>query len=477
MFFYSMRAALALFVGLAAGSASLPIRNGTADVHAQRMFWQRVCRRVLLLVAAWTLAVTSVSAAGTPKLTLPQLIELARQENKDLQVARYAVEIGQARLVQAGRYTNPRLEVAGSDDFLFKNDGEYNGAIGLSQEFPIAGRILRQQDVARVDVALAEAEIKEAERCLAGEIAVNFYRFVTINHQIAVRDQLIDVDQKLVKITQDRLRAAEVSEVDVNTVQLDLQRLQQERARFLSQEQTLVATLNQQLGRPASSPLELDATIPQIESLSSVQLEQAKALELRPDLRMAMLEADRAGAEKALAQARRWEDWTVGLGVQQDRVAIDGAPQQGSDRALMLSLSIPLPLLNKNQGAIAEADATGRQARARIEALTLAIGTEVASPHAEASRLEKLLREFQDSLLPISERNVQLAQRGYGQGIVSILEVTQALRQQGDLNVAYNDTLDQYLGALARLHTAVGDYSAPVPAASGQASESIPRKN
>ena len=429
-------------------------------------------RLIIVLVAIALLSRVSL-AAGSAGLTPGEVIGIAVRDNKDLQAARYAVEIGRARLVQAGLYPNPRMGVSGGDDSMFRNEGEYSRSVGLSQEFPITGRILRQRDVARVDVALAEAEIQDAERRLAGEIAVSFYRFVVINHQIAVRDHLIDIGQKLAKVTQDRLRAAEVSELDVNTVQLDLQRLQQERARFLSQEQTLIATLNQQLGRPATSPLELDAATPGIEPLSSVELQQAKALKLRPDLRMAMLGADRAGAEKALAQARRWEDWTVGLGVEQNRLAIEGIPRQGSDRALMLSLSIPLPLLNRNQGAIAEADAAGRQARVRIEALTLRIGTEVASAHAEASRLEELLRQYKDSLLSISERNVQLAQRGYAQGVVSIFVAAQVLRQLGDLNVSYLDTLDQYLQVLVRLHTAVGDYSTPDSPASGQISEKI----
>lgn len=416
--------------------------------------------RVLLTIAAATIAITPANAAGAPKLTLPQLIQIARQENKDLQAARYAVEIGRARLVQAGRYPNPRMEVSRSDDFLFGNEGEYSGSVGFSQEFPIAGRILRQRDLALVNIALAEAEIEDFERRLAGEVATNFYRYVMLDRQIAIRDRLIDVGQKLARVTQDRLRAAEVSELDVNTVQLDLQRMQQERARLLTQMQSLFAALNQQLGRPAPSPLELDTAIPEIEPLAGVEFQQARALELRADLRMANLEADRAGAEKALARAQRWEDWAVGIGMEQGRLAIEGAPRQGNDRVLMLRLTIPLPLLNKNQGAIAEADAAGRQAVAEIAALQLDIDTAVASAHGEASRLEELLRQFRSDLLPISERNAELAQRGYAQGLVSIFEATLALRQQGDLNAAYLETFDQYLGALVRLHTAVGDYIA-----------------
>jgi len=59
---------------------------------------------------------------------------------------------------------------------------------------------------------------------------------------------------------------------------------------------------------------------------------------------------------------------------------------------------------------------------------------------------------------PVAERNVGLAQKGYGQGLVTILEVVQAQRQQAELKAAALNTLDQYLQALVRLHTAVGDY-------------------
>lgn len=426
--------------------------------------WLAATASPTLLFLIVITAMSSARAAEPVKLTLPQVIQTAQQENKALQAARYALDIAQARLVQAGQYPNPQVEIAGSHDFLFRNEGEYGGSVVLSQEFPITGRIFHQQEVARVDLVLAQAEIDEAERRLAAEVAANFYRLVVLERQIAARTQLIDAEQKLAKVTQARLRAAEVSELDVNTIQLDLRRLQQERARLLNEQLTVTASLNQQLGRAMATPLVIEAARPDIEPLPDQQQAQVQALERRPDLRLAMLEADRANAETALAQSQRWADWTVGVGVQQDRLVIDGAPPQGSSRALALSLSIPLPLRHQNQGAIAEAEAHGRQANARIEALKLTIATEVASAYAELLRLAELLRQYQDNLQAIGERNVQLAQRGYAQGLVSILEVTQALRQQGELNVAYLDTLDQYLQALVRLHTAVADYR--VPAAS-----------
>ncbi len=402
-------------------------------------------------------------SASAAELTLPQAIDLAVQGNKDLQAVRYAVDQARARLLQAGLPPNPRLDIAAKNDFIFRNEGEYAASIGVSQQFSVANRIGHQKEVARVDVALALAEIRQAELKLAGEVASRFYSLLTLNRQIEARERLIDVDQKLVRGTRNRFKAAEVSELDVNTAQLDLQRLTQERALLLSQRATQLAQLNQLLGRPATQAIELEDNLPISDSLPSLADQQRQALSSRPDLHFALLNADRAQANRALAHTQRWEDWTVGVGLEQGRQVIDGAPPQGTSRALGLSLSIPLPLRNQNQGNIAEAAATGAQANARIEALKLSIGNEVASDYAETKRLQQALSEYQRNMLAVSTRNVRLAQQGYNQGLIPISDVVLIQRQQGELNIAYLNTLDQYLQALARLHIATGDLIRNVP--------------
>jgi cobalt-zinc-cadmium efflux system outer membrane protein len=418
----------------------------------------RASLRLVIFLAGSTLLSGVSQLANAAGMTLPQAIDIAVQSNKDLQAARYAVQQARARLLQAGLPSNPRLDIAARNDLLFGNKGEYTASVGISQQFPVAGRIARQKEVARVDVALALAEIRQAELKLAGDVTSGFYRVLALNRQIEVRERLIDADQKLVLGTRNRFKAAEVSELDVNAAQLELQRLTQERALLLSQRMTQLAQLNQLLGRSATQAIALDDTLPSSDALPSLAEQQRQALTVRPELRFALLNADRARADQALARAQRWEDWTVGVGLEQGRQVIDGAPPQGSSRALGLSLSIPLPLRNQNQGRIAEAAAAGTQADARVEALKLSINNEVASAYAEAERLQQAISAYQGSMLALSARNVRLAQQGYNQGLISIVEVVQAQRQQGELNMAYLNTLDQYLQALARLRIATGEY-------------------
>jgi cobalt-zinc-cadmium efflux system outer membrane protein len=399
----------------------------------------------------------TVEAVG---LTLPQAIGIAVQGNRDLQAARYIVEVARARLLQAGLPPNPRLNLGGSNDFLFNNAGEYVANVGISQQFPVAGRIARQKDVARVDIALALTEISQAERNLAGEVAKRFYQVLVLDRQIQLRDRLTGIDKNLVKVTRDRFRVAEVSELDVNTAQLELQRLVQERALLQNQRALQWAQLNQLLGRPSGMLLSLEDVLPPTSSpLPPLNEELDQALALRPDLRAALLSADRAQADLALAKAQRWEDWTVSVGLEQGRRVIEGAPPQSSDRLLGVTLSIPLPLLNKNQGRIAEASASGSQAQVRIEALKLSISNDVSSAYSEAERLRAAVQQYEDGMLQLSDRNVRLAQQGYNMGQTPILAVVQAQRQQSDLYIAYQNTLSQYLQALVALHTAVSDYA------------------
>jgi cobalt-zinc-cadmium efflux system outer membrane protein len=391
-------------------------------------------------------------------LALRQLITQALSGNKDLQAARFATAQARARLVQAGVLPNPRLELTNKNDALFKNEGEYTASIGFSQQFPVAGRIARQKDVARVDIDLALVEIKEAEWKLAGDVANSFYGVVVLSRQVDARNRLIEFDQKLVDVARRRFGAAEVSQIDVNVAQLDLERVRQERALLLSDKATQADRLNLLLGRTAGQALALDEALPSTEAFPALQELQRRALERRPDLRSAVLKAARAHADTKLALSERWEDWTVGLGVERNRQVIEGAPPQQSTTSLALNLSIPLPLADNKQGRIEETLASGAQASAQIAALRHSIDSEVASNLAEVKRLQEAILDYQRTLIPMSERNLDLVQQSYGQGQLTITEVVQAARQQSDLNVSYLSTLNLYLQALAKLRTAAGEY-------------------
>jgi len=390
-------------------------------------------------------------------LSLDQLIGIALQNNKALKAAKHNVDIAKARLMQAGQYPNPRLNLLNSDDSLLTNEGEYARSVGISQQFPVAGRIGNQENVAQVDIEIASAEIKDAERKLKGEVASVFYTLLIIDYRIEKISAFMIVNEKLIGVTRKRYQAAEASELDVNAAQLEYERLLQEKNLLENQRITQIAKLNELLGRNPSCSLAIEKKRPKVFALPNLDEKIDLSLKLRPDLQISQLTINRARADNELAEAQKWEDWTIGVGVERDKQVVTGAPPQKPDNKIALNLSIPLPLLNSNQGRIQETAALHSQALSKIEALKLAIQTEVKNAYSEVQGLKNILERSNNNSIVLSEKNALLAQHAYNNGQISFLEVVQAQRQQNDLQSLYLNTLDQYFQAFVKLQTAVGE--------------------
>src|SRR5262245_22536250 len=128
------------------------------------------CHLLVIYLTALTFMALSNITQATPKLTLNELTHIAIQNNNDLKAAQYNISLAKARLTQAGLWPNPSLNLLNTDDKLLTNEGEYTRSAGFSQAFPLSGRIGKQKNVARVDVALARAEIRNAKRLLKGAV-------------------------------------------------------------------------------------------------------------------------------------------------------------------------------------------------------------------------------------------------------------------------------------------------------------------
>jgi cobalt-zinc-cadmium efflux system outer membrane protein len=402
---------------------------------------------------------TSATAAGSvghaqePTLSIDAAVREALQSNRDLRAAYFAIGQARARLLQAGLWPNPALDFSGARDVLFANEGEYTVSVGFEQRFPVAGRLARARDLARVDVALALAEVQDARRRLVGAVETTFYELLILQAQIVIRDDLIGIDRRLVEVSEARAKLAEVSELDVNTARLELQRLELERQVLSAQAAVKTTELNRLLGRQANAPLSPTGEIRPEPPTALPTLREA-ALRRRPDLQQAALTADRAHAELRLAKAERWEDWVVGFGYDRDRQVVTGAPSQSADQLLGLRLTVPLPVWNRNQGRIAEAGAREGQATSTVAALELTILSEIESAHRRVADFGRVAESYRAGVAPLSDRTVQVAQDAYRQGLANVTQVVQVQRQQTEVRAAYLEALAQQRRAAIDLEVA-----------------------
>ena len=410
-------------------------------------------RAVLLLLIAVALA-SAWTAAKAAELDENGVVREALLRNHDLQAARAQVRAALGRLLQAGLWPNPRLELSNQTDAFFKNEGEYSRSAGLAQDFPISGRLALAENVARVDVARALAEVNEAERKLIGDVLSAFFAIAAIDQKLKLRDDLIASIAELATASRARFRAGEVSELDVNAAELELLRLKQDRTALIGERASALRTLAGLMGLDAKDALTLSTKPPVRKPLATDTVLVERAIERRGDLRLLSLSADRAQAEKALARASAWEDWTVSLAFVRDRTVIEGAPRQPSDDAVAMSVSIPFPLFNGNEGTRDAAEAEKIAAQEQRIALRQRIENEVIGAREQLIHLSEAVQTYETQALPLARKNSALARDAYRKGLVSIMEVVQAERQEKETGLSYAEALSQYFKGVVDLDTA-----------------------
>ncbi len=305
-----------------------------------------------------------------PRITAAAAATEALGANPELAAASAAIEGARGRLIQAGLWNNPAVRLAGRTDVAFQNEGERSFGVDLEQRFPIAGRLARAQDVARVDVALALAESREFERLLIGDVQRTVYGIAALDEAIASRENVIRTAAQLAQTATRRRQAAEVSDADVNLLEIELARFEQEKRRLELERQIEAVRLNRLLYRAVAAPVTIAADLA-VRAFDPTQT--GDALRQRPDLVRMQLEIDRARAERQLAHAESWEDWALGVGYESDRQVFRNEPSSDpigvkQDDFLGLSLNVPLPLWNRNQGRLVTARADERRAQARLAA-------------------------------------------------------------------------------------------------------------
>jgi len=399
---------------------------------------------------------TSVSVLAQESFTVDAAVESALTNNRELAVARVRIEETRARLQQAGAWPNPEVELGGRSDSAFRDEGQRSFSVGVNQPFSVSGRIGAQKGVARVDIERAFAEVSNMERRVVGEVRRSFTEYLAVEQQIGLQKFLIGLNEELLKATKMALERGQVSQKDVNAIQIALQQARQRQNVLETQRRSRLLELKRLMGQPAEQEFVTtdELQFHGLADMSAFTLENA--LPRRPDFVEAQLDVTAARSEQRLVKAERFEDWRIGAAYENERSVVDGAPPQPTDQFVGLKLSVPLPLFDRKQGRIRETMALEDRAQKTVDALKLQIVQELADAQQRVKSLAPLLESYSLEILKRAEDNVKLVENGYRQGQASIVEVIQSRQQFAELKSSYIDTLKEYQLAVIDMELAAG---------------------
>jgi cobalt-zinc-cadmium efflux system outer membrane protein len=229
--------------------------------------------------------------------------------------------------------------------------------------------------------------------------------------------------ERLAGITDARLRAGDISELESRSARNDAARMQvvrraAEHDRNLAR-LTLVAILGLDGSADRLQPVSEMAGDPSACGAEGAQLE--KALASRPDVRAAEI-----GIEAAAARAR-WERSRVltliGL--------LDGNGS-GDNANVGPGLTVDIPIFWRNQGAVSRADAEVERASRQYALVKAQVVADVRSASVRVQQAGQAIGAWRDEIVPMLEIEQRQAEAAYQAGEAALFTLLDASRRLVD---------------------------------------------
>ncbi len=404
--------------------------------------------RTILFPTIACAAFTFCTQAREVSLSIEGAAAYAITHNPALTAARFRIEEARGRLHAAGRRPNPELEF---EFFQNARTSEHGASVTWMQRFPRTARLALEKAVSRAHLAAAEAEVRDAERNVAGEVRAVAVSLLALEKERGLRRQQILNSEELTTFMTKRVTSGEAAPVDALQVDLETKQLGTHVLMLNVENATLLGALRPLLGVSARDAVAIKGALGEPREVPAKRAD----ITTRGDVRAALATAESARQSVGLAMANKWEDVGVGLMARHER-SEDAPDGLSRDTMLGLKFSLPLPLWNKNEGQVREAIAAAKRTEKEIEAVSAQARAEAAAARGEMIALGRIVTDIDDKLLPQARQIEDQLRASYAAGQSTLPDVLRARGRRFELEAQRLDALRDYHLARVKYQTAIG---------------------
>lgn len=402
--------------------------------------------RCLLLYGIMSLTTSFSFGAEALVVSLSSIPDRVKKQNPDLAAARYRIAEAYGRLNQAGRRSNPDLDIGAAHNRDFR---ERSFSVGVAQKFPVTNRLILEKAVSLSAVKTAQAEVRDVERRLIAQSQLTMVKILALRTRRDLLQQQAKVAKQLADFIGEAAKKGEGSVLDAGQAKLEAAQLANQIRQLEAQSASLTGTLKPLLGMSVSEALIVSGRLPDIHTPArSVNPNR------RPDLQAAKHAIKGAKEAAALERAKSRDDIEISITGSLER-SEDAPEGYENETSVGIGIKIPLPLHNKNEGAIEEADARKKRKEKEARALAHNIRHEAATAHREMLEWAKLAREITNTLLPLAQKQADLADQAFRNGQGSLQANLRTREQMIKLATSRLDALREFHLARIRYQSAL----------------------
>lgn len=403
------------------------------------------------------LGFATVNLTAQQTFTWNEVRERFRQNNPSLLAGALNIEESRANEITAGLRPNPEIGLVADEFRIFRPNPLQ--PFQNAQITPTISQLFERRNKRQLRIASASlitqvsrTDQLDLERNLTFNLRDQFNRVLQAKALLQLAQENLAYYDRVVQVNQERLNAGDISRVDF--VRVDLQHSQFEsdlvnaQINLRTAKIQLLAFLND---RRAVDTFDVAGAFDFSERVILLEEVRRQALDVRPDLRSAVTQVERAKADHRLAIANGSADPTLGLEYERTQ----------SDNTAGFSISFPLRIFDRNQGEKARTSIVIQQNERNRQGIEANVRRDVESSVASLDSVVSLLKPYRDRYIPESTEIRDKINFAFTNGGASLLDFLDAQRSYRDTQVAYLNLLFNYYTAANQLNMAVGQEVIP----------------
>lgn len=412
--------------------------------------------RCMLLCAA---SCITVSAQQPHMITLDQAVQMAVDNSPSIKAMRTQIDQNKALEITADLRPNPVL--SWDAQFFPFNPSMYSSDtldnlqqfdVGLGYTFERGRKRQWRYQAARDQTKVTEAQVHDAERSLSFNVAQQFVNVVLAEDDLKFALEDLKSFRRTVDINDERYKAGGISKDDLLKIKIQLLQFESDvNAAKLAKVQALVS-LRQLIGySQIPRDYDVDGQLEYQPVKGNTEDLEALALKQRPDYHASELGITAAQSQVSLAKANGKQDLTV---------TADYSHASGYSGASVF-FSIPLAIFDRNQGEIARTKYALNQAQFTAAAAQDTVLSDVEGAFETVKANQEIVELYLTGYLQQAQESRDINEFAYKQGAEALIDFLDAERSYRAIQLAYRQSVANYMLAVEQLREAVGTRKLP----------------
>jgi outer membrane protein TolC len=404
-----------------------------------------------------------VQAGGHPieeskTLTEREVVDQVLERNPTLEQMAAAWQAAAQRVPQASSWDDPMLMGAFAPSSFGSNAVDPGYRIELSQKIYFPGKLRLKGQNAMAEASASHNDLEDMRVQFVEAAGLAFYDYYLTERALTVNDEGLKLLDEFRKNADARFKAGQVPQQDLFQADVEIGRQKERRLILQRMHNVAKARINTLMHLPTTSPLPPpESAKAKLMTLPSIESLQGQAIANRPDLKAL---ADRIAAEDAalrLARREYYPDFEFSGAY--DSIMGNGPAR---DLAPQVAIKMNLPVrLAKRDAAVQESLFKIAQKRAELAARIDQVNYQVQEAFEQLSESEKVLKLYDDNVLPAARANKDAAQAAYTTGKAPFVTLIEAERNYVNLKDRYYEATADFFRRRANLERAIGATVSP----------------